>query len=417
MDRTIEKRSALYRYRFYIAGAAVLAALGIFVAVRASGGPRQRVKADNVTIAEVCSEPFLEYIDAECTVVPSLTIKVNTRESGFVARLVAPEGSMVARGDTIMMLENPALLSELADEKASYQSKLLTFREKELALQKSSLTLRQNILQARYELGNLENKFRLEQEEFQMGVKSPAQLENARNEYEYQKKKTELQLEMLGNDSISSVLSRELFEYDMARERRTYERSMQRLADLAVRAPIDGQLSGVNAMPGQQVGANAAVAEIKVLDPFRLRTSVSEHYIDRIAPGQPASAAEGGVTYPMRVERVLPEITDHMFRVEMAFTDREPENVRIGKSYRVQIELDRPEDAVVIPRGDFFPVTGGRWIYRLDEGGTRARRCHITIGRQNPRYYEVVSGLRPGDRVILTGYGQFNDAAGELILE
>lgn len=417
MDREIKRRSFVYRHRYYLLAGVFVVVICIVVGVRAAGGVRQRVRSEAITIAEVERGTFSEYVDAECTVVPSLVIKVNTREGGFVSRIVAEDGSMVRQGDTILVLENSQLVDELADEKNSYESKLLTFREKELALQKSTLTLRQNIMQAEYDLANLESSFRLEQEEFKMGIISPVQLENARNEYEFQKRKAALQLEMLRGDSVSSVLSRELFENDIERERRRYQRSMERLGDLVVRAPISGQLSSVQATPGQQVNANASVAEIKVLDPFKLQTTVSERYIDRIVAGHPATALDQGHSYPLSVTRALPEITDRMFRIELAFTGQQPDNVRIGKSYRAQIELDRSEGSVVVARGDFFAVTGGVWIYKLVPGSDRAVKTLITIGRQNPRYYEVLSGLDAGDRVVVGGYGQLQAGADELIIE
>ena len=173
---------------------------------------------------------------------------------------------------------------------------------------------------------------------------------------------------------------------------------------------VSGQLSFVNATIGQRIGAGEAIADIKVLDSYKIQVSLSEYYIDRITTGLPASVTYQGKEYPLRISRVVPEVKDRTFTAELTFTADMPDNARVGKSYRIQIELGKPEKAIVIPRGDFYNVTGGRWIYRLNESGDKAVRVPITIGRQNPQQYEVLEGLQPGDRILFSAYDKFGDA-------
>jgi multidrug efflux pump subunit AcrA (membrane-fusion protein) len=189
---------------------------------------------------------------------------------------------------------------------------------------------------------------------------------------------------------------------------------MERLEGLVVRAPINGQLSYVKATPGQQVGSNSNIAEIKVLDQFKIHTQLSEYYIDRITTGLPATVNYQGKRYPLKITKVVPEVKDRMFDVDLVFTGEMPENVRVGKSFRVQIELGQPEDALVMPRGNFYQATGGQWIYKVKDD--KAIRVPLTIGRQNPQQYEVTEGLQAGDLVIVTGYDTFGEAE-ELILK
>ena len=181
-----------------------------------------------------------------------------------------------------------------------------------------------------------------------------------------------------------------------------------------MRAPIDGQLSYVNATPGQQVGSNTNIAEIKVLDEFKIHAQLSEYYIDRISTGLPATVNYQGKRYPLKITKVVPEVKDRMFDIDLVFTGEMPENVRVGKSFRVQIELGQPEDAIVVQRGNFYQATGGEWIYKVV--GDKAVRVPLTIGRQNPQQYELAEGLNPGDKVIVTGYDTFGEAE-ELILK
>ena len=202
----------------------------------------------------------------------------------------------------------------------------------------------------------------------------------------------------------------------MERERKKYERATERLGNLVVKAPISGQLSFVKVTPGQQVGSSESIAEIKVLDQYKIHTSLSEYYIDRITTGLPATVNYQGKKYPLRITKVVPEVKDRMFDVDLVFTGEMPDNVRVGKSFRVQIELGQPEQAIVIPRGNFYQATGGQWIYKANASKTKAVRTPITIGRQNPQQYEITRGLEPGDYVVTTGYDTFGEAE-ELILK
>ena len=183
-----------------------------------------------------------------------------------------------------------------------------------------------------------------------------------------------------------------------------------------VTAPLKGQLSFVKVTPGQQVSSGESIAEIKVLDQYKIHTSLSEYYIDRITTGLPATVNYQGNKYPLKITKVVPEVKDRMFDIDLIFTGDMPDNVRVGKSFRVQIELGQPEQAHIIPRGNFYQFTGGQWIYKVNASKTKAVRVPLNIGRQNPQQYEIVEGLQPGDWVITTGYDTFGDAE-ELILK
>lgn len=416
MDRPIEKRPVYIRYRWHIAGVAAFVVLLIYVAVAASGGRKLRIDSESLFISDVVSGKFLEYVDVEGVVQPILTIRINARESGSVDRIVAEEGTMMQKGDTILTLSNPDLIRTIEDQQDEWEKQLITYKEKEIEMEQKSIDLQKQTLQALYELERLKKSFTLDEEEYRMGVKSKAQLELARDEFDYRTRSTALQLEGLRHDSAATILRRELMQNDLERERKKYRRARERMENLVVRTPISGQLSFIKVTPGQQVGSTDAIGEIKVLDQFKIHASLSEYYIDRITTGLPATITWQNRKYPLRITKVVPEVKNRNFDVDLVFIGENPDNVRIGKSYRVQIELEQPEEAIVIPRGDFFQTTGGQWIYKLNEAGTRARKIPIGIGRQNPQQYEVTNGLQPGDRVIVTGYSTFGDAE-ELILK
>ena len=414
MDIKIEKKPWYIRYRAYLLAGGAFIIFLIYV-ISLSLGPRKlRIESDNIQIAEIKNGKFMEYVDVEGLVQPILTIQVNTRESGSVDRIVAEEGTLLKKGDTILVLSNPDLLREIEDQRDEWENQRYSYKEREIEMEQKSLALKQQALQAQYEMNRLQKSFGLEKEEFKMGIKSKAQLEVSEAEYNYNLKKTALQMESLSHDSAMTIIRKDLLRNEMERGQKKYFRSMERLEGLVVRAPINGQLSYVKATPGQQVGSNSNIAEIKVLDQFKIHTQLSEYYIDRITTGLPATVNYQGKRYPLKITKVVPEVKDRMFDVDLVFTGEMPENVRVGKSFRVQIELGQPEDALVMPRGNFYQATGGQWIYKVN--GDKAIRVPLTIGRQNPQQYEVTEGLQAGDLVIVTGYDTFGEAE-ELILK
>ena len=358
----------------------------------------------------------MEYVDVEGLIQPILTIKINTREAGSVERIIGEEGTMMKKGDSILVLSNPDLLRSIEDQRDEWEKQRITYKEKEIEMEQKSLTLKQQTLQTQYEMDRLAKSFGLDKEEYKMGIKSKAQLEVSEDEYNYKLQNSALQMESLRHDSAVTIIRKDLLKNDLEREQKKFTRSLERMNNLVVTAPVSGQLSFVKVTPGQQVASGESIAEIKVLDQYKIHTSLSEYYIDRITTGLPATINYQGKRYPLKITKVVPEVKDRMFDVDLVFTGDMPDNVRVGKSFRVQIELGQPEQAIVIPRGNFYQSTGGQWIYKVNSSKTKAIKVPLTIGRQNPQQYEITEGLQPGELVVVTGYDTFGDAE-ELILK
>ncbi len=410
MDIKLEKKPWYIRYRYHIIVGSLLIIGLIYVIVLASGPSRLRISSDEIMIEEVRNDDFMEFVDVEGVVHPILTIVVNSREAGNVDRIVGEEGSLLKKGDTILTLTNPNLLREIEDQQDEWEKQRISYQEKALEMEQKSLTLKQQTLEAEYELEKIRKSFSLEKEEYAMGIRSKAQLEVSEDEFRYKTESTRLKLKSLQSDSAMTIIRKELLLNDFNREEKKLLRSRQRMEDLVVRSPLDGQLSFVKVTPGQQVTAGENIAEVKVMDQFKINTSISEYYIDRVTSGLPATITYQGKRYPLKVSKVIPEVKDRLFEVDLVFTGEMPENVRLGKSYRVQIELGQPEKTIVIPRGNFYQQTGGQWIYKVNADKTKAVKVPLTIGRQNPRQYEVTDGLQPGEFVIVSGYDKFGGA-------
>lgn len=416
MDIKIEKKPWYIRHRYYLLGGTAFVIFLIYV-ISLSFGPRKlRIETDNIQIAEVKNDKFMEYVDVEGLVQPILTIKINTREAGSVERIIGEEGTMMEKGDSILVLSNPDLLRSIEDQRDEWEKQRITYKEKVIEMEQKSLTLKQQTLQTQYEMNRLTKSFALDKEEYKMGIKSKAQLEVSEDEYNYKLQNSALQMESLRHDSAVTLIRKDLLKNDLEREQKKFTRSLERMNNLVVTAPIAGQLSFVKVTLGQQVASGESIAEIKVLDQYKIHTSLSEYYIDRITTGLPATINYQGKRYPLKITKVVPEVKDRMFDVDLIFTGEMPDNVRVGKSFRVQIELGQPEQAIVIPRGNFYQVTGGQWVYKVNASKTKAIKVPLTIGRQNPQQYEITEGLQPGELVVVTGYDTFGDAE-ELILK
>ena len=416
MDIQLKPKPWYIKYRYYIMAGVAFLAFVVYV-ITLIVGPRQlSIDAENYKIVEVENGHFMEYVDVEGVTQPILTLQINAMESGFVSRIVAEEGAILNEGDTILVLTNPELLRSIEDERDSWQNSQRNYREQEIEMEQKSITLRQQALDASHQMASLDKSLKQSREEYRMGIKSKAELEVAEEDYEYQKQKTQLQMQSLRHDSIATRLRREMVVANREAENKKLSCANNRTNGLVVRAPISGQLSYLAVTPGQQVSMGMSIGQIKDLSQYKVHTSLNEYYIDRITAGLPAKISYQDKTFPLSISRVVPEVKERSFDVDLVFSGQNPSNIRLGKSYRVQIELGKPERAIIIPRGDFYQHTGGKWIYRLSSDGKKATKVEIEIGRQNPQHYEIVGGLNEGNRVIVSGYDKFGDIE-ELIIK
>ena len=397
------------RYRYHILAAATGLALLVYTIFVIITSGTKRVDKDSVVIAEVTKAPFMEYVDVEGLVQPIKTIQVNAMENGFVERVVAEEGAMLQQGDTILVLQNPELYHSIDDEQDAWSKNLRNCREQEIEMNQKSINLRQQALDAKHQMNSLKKSLKQSREEYRMGIKSKAELEMAEEDYEYQRQKVILQMQYLKHDSVSTRLKQEMIAANRTEADKKLSRMKGRTSKLVVRAPVSGQLSYVGVTQGQQVASGASIGQIKVMSQFKMQVTLAEYYIDRITTGLPANIEYEGRKYPLRVSRVIPEVKDHKFVCELTFAKHTPSNIRLGKSYRVLLELGKPEQALVIPNGDFLQTTNGYWIFRVSADGKKAKRVSITVGRQNPQQCEITSGLEAGDKVVVSGYDKISN--------
>ena len=410
MDYKLPPKKWYVKYRIHIV--AGLLGLGLIIMlIRVSTGPKIiRINSDSVQTATVSAGEFSEYVNADGTLQPIQTIKVYTREGGFVENLLVQDGALVHKGDTLMILSDPDLMRTIESERDKWRKQNRSYRTSMIEMDQRRLSLAQNILQTKYELKRLEKEHNLAIEEYKMGIKSKAQLDVADEEYNYKMETVRLQLESRRQDSVLNAIRQEALKDELAEAHSQLLMTEARLNDLIVTAPADGQLWGLSLEPSQRISSGTAIADIKRMDQFRMRLSINEFYIDKIAVGQPATITYEKKTYPMTISSTVPEIKNGSFDVFLVFTDSMPDNARIGKTYQAQIEMGGQAQSIIVPKGNFYNYTHGSWVFKMNESRTHAVRVPVSIGRQNPRHFEILEGLNPGDEIIITGYDRISDA-------
>ena len=410
MDVKLPPKKWYVKYRIHIV--AGIMAIGLIVMlIKVSTGPKIiRINSDSVQTATVQSGEFSEYVNAEGTLQPIQTIKVYTREGGFVESVLVQDGALVHKGDTLMILSDPELQRTIETARESWRKQNRSYRTSMIEMDQRRLSLAQSILQTKYELKRLEKEHNLAQEEFRMGIRSRAQLDVADEEYNYKMETVRLQLESRRQDSVLNAIRQEALQDELAEAQRQLRKTEERLNDLIVTAPADGQLSGLSLEPSQRISSGTAIADIKRMDQFRMRLSINEFYIDKITVGQPATITYEKKTYPMTISSTVPEIKGGSFDIYLVFTDSLPDNARIGKSYQARIEMGGQAQSIIVPKGNFYNYTHGSWVFKVNAQHTHAVRVPVSIGRQNPRHFEILEGLNPGDEIIITGYDRISDA-------
>ena len=410
MDVKLPPKKWYVKYRIHILAGILAIGLVVMLIVVSTGPKIIRINSDSVQTATVQSGEFSEYVNAEGTLQPIQTIKVYTREGGFVESVLVQDGALVHKGDTLMILSDPELQRTIETARESWRKQNRTYRTSMIEMDQRRLSLAQSILQTKYELKRLEKEHNLALEEYRMGIRSRAQLDVADEEYNYKMETVRLQLESRRQDSVLNAIRQEALQDELAEAQRQLRKTEERLNDLIVTAPADGQLSGLSLEPSQRISSGTAIADIKRMDQFRMHLSINEFYIDKITVGQPATITYEKKTYPMTISSTVPEIKSGSFDIYLVFTDSMPDNARIGKSYQARIEMGGQAQSIIVPKGNFYNYTHGSWVFKVNAQHTHAVRVPVSIGRQNPRHFEILEGLNPGDEIIITGYDRIADA-------
>ena len=363
-----------------------------------------RVDEQMLSISEVKRGEFNDYVRLTGSVQPITTVQLSPLETGIVERIVAEEGTKVKRGDVIIELSNNNLSMQILQSEADLAEKQNILRNTLISMEQQRLTLRQEQLQLELDVQRKRRSFEQNDELYRSDLLARETWLQSKEDYELALKRRELVMERQRQDSLYRTNQVVQMEEDLNSMARNMQLIRQRVDNLNVKAPIDGEVGMLSVVLGQSVGSGTSIGQVNDLSAFKVTAQVDEHYIDRIVRGLTATFERQDHNYQMMLNKVYPEVREGQFRADFIFDGVAPSNIRSGQTYYLNLQLGQSANALLIPRGAFYQTTGGGWIYVLDESGERAYRRHIRIGRQNPQYYEVVEGLQEGERVITSSY-------------
>lgn len=410
MDKKIEKKKAS---PIRIAGYILIAAIVLFVLYNYFGsdkGSSVAIDRERVMISEVTEGVFQEFVDVSGTVQPIRTTYLDAVEGGVVQQIFAESGEIVEAGDTIVVLTNSSLQLSVLQQEAGIYDQINNVRNSRLNLEQNHLNLQKELSDSKTRLELAKSGYNRDSVLFSRELISLQEYEESELEYSFQKSRFDLNYESFRRDSVQ--MDQQLSQLNLSEQRmwRSLDGVQQILDNLIVTAPIPGQLSTMELDPGLSIQQGERIGQIDQLDGFKVRAGIDEFYLARVAPGQSGSFEFAGDTYNVVVERVYPVIQDGQFQVDFQFVDEIPQTLRRGQSVRVRLELGDSGMALLLPRGAFFQQTGGNWVFVVDEGGNRAVKNAVRLGRSNRDFFEVIEGLEPGQNVITSSYDAFQQA-------
>lgn len=408
MDRQIEKKSFLRRYAWYIAAAAALAALLVWI-VLGTTASTMTIDASDITISDVTRGKFDDYVRLNGQVLPIQVVQISPEEGGIVREKVVEEGTRVRKGDVILRLSNSNLDLQILNAEAELAEKQNLLRNTQVAMQQDRLNNRTEQATLDTDCDRKRRAYEQNARLYKERLISKEVYLQSREDYKLARRKQSLISQRLKQDSLYRHVQMAQMEDNLDNMRKNVLLVRDRKNKLEVRSAIDGELGLLDVELGQNIAAGQNIGQINDLSDFKVQAQIDEHYIDRVRPGLSASFSRDGKTYLLRVRKVYPEVRNGTFRTDFVFVGERPAQMRSGQTYYVELALGKSQQATLIPRGTFFQTTGGNWIFVLDKSGRKAYRRNISIARQNPQYYEVTDGLEPGERVITSGYEAFKD--------
>ena len=410
MDIEIKQKQYLLpkKYWAWAVGGAIMLAVLAWLAL-SNYSSTLKVERRGLSISEVKQAKFDDYVNVDGRVVPIQVVQISPEEGGVVLEKVVDEGAHVHKGDIIVRLSNSNLDLEILNAESELAEKQNMLRNTQISMEQDRLNNRNEALQLEMDVETKLRAYRHQGALQKEQLNSREEYLKAKEAYELAVKKNGLIQQRLKKDGQLRRSQMEQMSDNLESMQRNVSLVRARKAKLDVRSSIDGEVGLLDVELGQSISPGQKIGVINDLSDYKVEAQVDEHYIDRVRAGLTASFEQSGRTYRLTVRKVYPEVRDGRFRIDFVFSGPRPQNIRTGQTYYLDLQLGEAKKAILIPKGTFYSVTGGTWIFVLDKNGHKAYRRNIRIGRQNPQYYEVLEGLEPGEQVIVSGYESYKD--------
>jgi HlyD family secretion protein len=416
MDRVIEKKKWSTKRILTSAGITGLILLIGLSYYFTSGKSKLNVDTERITISEVKKGAFQEIIPVNGVVLPLTTIYLDAVEGGRVEEKFVEDGAMMKKGQPILRLSNTDLQLGLVTQQTNVYNLLTQMQISKNASQQNTVNKLNQMTDVESQLKEAERIYNLNKHLYDQKVIGSQEYKKSENDYNYLQEKKKLSDKILTQDSESNKQQETQARQSFEGSQNALNVMRQKVGDLVVRAPIDGQLTSLDAELGQSKNKGERLGQIDVADGYKIRVDIDEHYLSRIFIGLKGEFDFAGKTYKLTIKKVFTQVNNGRFQVDMQFVSDVPQTIRRGQTLQIRLALSDETQAILLPRGGFYQQTGGNYIFKVGQNGNTAYKVNIQLGRYNTDNYEVLEGLNPGDKVITSSYENYGDIQ-ELVLK
>lgn len=409
MDRVKPKKFWNTKRISMIGGGVLLAAFLVYQFFFADKRSKLNVEQDKLTISEVRQGKFDEFIVVTGVVQPLKTIQLDAIVGGYVTEKLIEGGNMVKQGDVLLRLENQSLKLNFLQSETEASRLVNDLQNTRQNLKVARFTLQKTLSDLDFQLDQAKDVHDRNVKLYRDKVIPEADFLKSKRDYEKLVRQREIEIESQKYQEENAKMQIAQLEGTLVSTQKNVGLWRQTLDNLVVKAPVSGLLSSMNVEVGSNINQGQNIGQIDDLNGFKMRVSVDEHYISRIFVGLQGSMEFNGKDYGLKIIKIYPEVLSGRFEVDMQFDKGAPELIKRGQSAPIRLQLGQPSQATLLPVGGFFSETGGNWVYVVGDDGKRASKRNITLGRKNPEYFEVLEGLKPGEKVITSSYENFGD--------
>nr|WP_218625328.1 HlyD family efflux transporter periplasmic adaptor subunit [Mucilaginibacter sp. dw_454] len=380
-----------------------------------SGKSKLSVDTERLTISEVTKGPFVVTIPVNGAVMPINTIYLDAVEGGLVEAKYIEDGTNVKKGDPILKLSNTDLELNLANQETAVYAAQTQMQISQNNAVSNTINKLNQMADVDNAYTDAERVYKLDKHLYAEKAIGQQEYQQAVNTYEYQLNRKNLTRRILKQDTALVKQQDKQAQEQYAQMKNTLDLMRKKVSDLTVRATVDGQLTSMDSEVGQNKNKGERLGQIDVLTGYKARVDVDEHYLPQVYIGLKGTFDFAGKSYTLKIKKVFPQITANKFQVDMVFDGAVPTGIRRGQTLQILLALSDETKQVLLPKGGFIEKTGGNWVFKLSADGKTAYKVDIQLGRQSTDNYEILQGLKPGDKVITSSYETFGDIQ-ELIL-
>ncbi|HMC00421.1 MAG TPA: efflux RND transporter periplasmic adaptor subunit [Flavobacteriaceae bacterium] len=407
MDRKINKKKWNQTKTIYLIASIAFVILAFF-GIKAINKKTYKLNASKISVKKVIEGDFQDVILIDGTVESINLVLVNTLEGGTVDEVFIEDGIMVEKGTPLVKLSNPAVELGYMNQETAIVEQINNLRNLKLSLEKDQRDLTESLIDSENSLADIERDYKVDSVLFTKDVIAKNDYIDRRETYRYLQNKRDFMNTNVKKSRADNKIQIQQIDNSIALMHRNLNLIHDNLEKMLVRAPVTGMLSSFSPVIGESYGSNQTVAKIDVQSGFKIIGQVDEYYLSMVKPGQLAQFSFDGELIDLKVKKVLPEVINRRFEIELVFVNDPPAAVTIGQSLQVRLELSKAQRSLMIPRGNYFQSSGGQYVFVLNKEGGATKR-YIKLGSQNPSYYQVLEGLSEGEEFISSSYDDFKN--------